>query len=200
MAPTTTSIEDALENETACPPAELSCPLGTYSFDYAKDTTMDAAAAYPMPDVTYALVPTAPQAPAQAQAMKNLLTNLVDVSEGDGAAPLPPGYYPMPTTMYQAALTDINTDITAAPSAVTTTTTTSPGPSATSPGSTQPTSQQTPASSSSPGSSGSTGFGQSSNGDLTLPLSSTSTSDSSSKPSSGGTGGSPSGSAGDRRD
>jgi hypothetical protein len=195
VAPTSTSVEDALENETACPAAELSCPLGTYSFDYAKDTTSDAAGAYPMPDITYALVPTAPQAPAQAQAMKNLLTNLVDVSEGDGAAPLPPGYYPMPTTMSTAALADIKADITAAPSAVTTTT--SPGTQVTSPGSTQPTGQQTPAGSSSPDSSGSTGsFGQSSTGDQTLPLSSTPTSGSSSKPSSGGTGSSPSGSGG----
>jgi hypothetical protein len=192
VAPTTTSIEDALENETACPAAELSCPLGTYSFDYVKDKTADAAGAYPMPDITYALVPTAPQAPTQAEAMKNLLTNLVDVSEGDGAAPLPPGYYPMPTTMYNAALADINTDITAAPGGVTPTT--SPGTRPTSPGSTQPTGQQTPAGSSSPGSSGSTGtFGQSPSGDLTLPLSSTSTPGSTSTPSSGGTASSPSG-------
>jgi hypothetical protein len=194
VAPTTTSIEDALENETACPAAELSCPLGTYSFDYAKDTTTDAAGAYPMPDITYALVPTAPQAPAQAQAMKNLLTNLVDVSEGDGAAPLPPGYYPMPTTMANAALADISTDITAAPStATTTTTTTRPAtPLSTTPGSTPPTGQQNPASSPSPDVSGSTGM-PTSNGVETLPLSSTPTTATPSKPSSGGSGSSPSG-------
>ncbi|MGB7053172.1 MAG: hypothetical protein WBG41_16525 [Acidimicrobiales bacterium] len=183
VGPTTTSVEDALENETPCPAAELSCPLGTYSFDYAKDKTVDAAGAYPMPDITYALVPTAPQAPAQAKAMKDLLTNLVDVSNGDGAAPLPPGYYPLPTSMYQTALGDINSDITAAPSTPTTTPTTTPV--AVPPGSVQPTSQPSTATDTSPGSSGSTSpFDSGSPDDQTLPLSSPSSSSSSSSPSS----------------
>ena len=127
--------------------------------------------AYPMPDITYALVPTAPQAPAQAKAMKDLLTNLVDVSNGDGAAPLPPGYYPLPTSMYQTALGDINSDITAAPSTPTTTPTTTPV--AVPPGSVQPTSQPSTATDTSPGSSGSTSpFDSGSPDDQTLPLSS----------------------------
>jgi hypothetical protein len=146
VTPNQTSVADALENVTPCPTGELSCPQGTFSFDYAKDTTTDAAGAYPMPDITYALVPTSPQPADEASAMTSLLTNLVNFSHGSGSIPLPPGYYPMPSDIYQAALTDIKNDISAAPSLSPVTTTTVP---------TKSTTSSTPASTS--GSTGSTG-------------------------------------------
>lgn len=92
-----------------------------------KDATMNAdgtitpdwndtgdSAAYPLPMVTYALVSTAPQPTAtQATQLKDLLTNLVTYSNEGGSStfPLPPGYAPLPTSLYNAALTDISNDI-----------------------------------------------------------------------------------------
>ncbi len=117
VAPSATSIASALANESPCPPAELQCPLGTYAFDNrpAPTSTAYAAGAYPMPDITYAIVPTGPLPADRAAALKSLLTNLVNVAHGTGTTPLPPGYYPLSDSLYQAALTDIGTDIVAAP-------------------------------------------------------------------------------------
>jgi len=111
VAPTAANVDAAAANVTPCPSADITCPIGTYQFSYTAKTPT----AYPMPDITYAMVPTAPQPPAQATAFKDLLTNLVTYSHNGGSIPLPSGYAPLPTTLYQAALADIATDVVAQP-------------------------------------------------------------------------------------
>jgi hypothetical protein len=100
---------------------------GTITPDY--DDTGDASA-YPLPMVTYALVSTAPQATAaQAQQLTDLLTNLVDYSYAGGvgySVPMPAGYVPLTTNLYQQALADISKDIVAPAGSTTTATTTTP--------------------------------------------------------------------------
>ncbi len=79
VAPTIPSLEAAASTAlTACPTGDLSCPAGTYSVDYSNTDP----AAYPMPDITYAVVPTATLPYAQAQAVTHLLTNLVTYGHG----------------------------------------------------------------------------------------------------------------------
>ncbi len=108
VAPTVTSLEQAASDMTPCSTATPNCPLGTYAVNYSNpDPT-----AYAMPNVTYALVPTAPQPAATATEIKNLLTNLVTYSH---TGTLPSGYVPLPSAMYKAALSDISTDISSIP-------------------------------------------------------------------------------------
>jgi hypothetical protein len=86
-------------------------PDGTISPNYSD--TGDSAA-YPMPQVTYALVSTsAKRTSTQATQLKDLLTNLVTYSHNGGTTgePLPAGYAPLPATMYTQALSDISKDI-----------------------------------------------------------------------------------------
>jgi hypothetical protein len=112
-APTAESLEAAENNLSPCPSTDLSCPTGTYQVDY---TSTANPTAYPMPDLTYAVVPTGPQPAAQATAEADLLTNLVTFSHnGGGSLALPSGYAPLSDALYQAALTDIANDIVAEP-------------------------------------------------------------------------------------
>jgi hypothetical protein len=62
--------------------------------------------------VTYAVVDKTPQPPAAATTLKNLLTNLVSFSH---TGSLPFGYAPLPTAMYQAAISEINSAVVAQP-------------------------------------------------------------------------------------
>ncbi len=102
VAPTTSSIEAGLAAAQPCTTVSPTCPANTYQFNYSNpDPT-----AYPMPDITYAIVPTAPQSAATTSAIRNLVTNLIDFSTS-GA--LPSGYYPMPAVMATAALADLHT-------------------------------------------------------------------------------------------
>ena len=117
VAPTTAALEAAATAFTPCPTGDLSCPEGTYTIDYG-DTD---PAAYPMANITYAIVPTGTLSHDEGTAVKDLLTNLVTYSHS-GA--LPAGYAPLPTALYTAAMTDIGNDITVAPAPPTTTTTT----------------------------------------------------------------------------
>ncbi len=103
VGPTVANLDAALANLTPCPTGTLSCPVGTYKVDYKTPT----ANAYPMPEITYAMVPTTPLPPSTATTLKNLLTNLVTYSHSGGSIPLPNGYAPLPSTLYQAALADI---------------------------------------------------------------------------------------------
>ena len=104
VAPTTASIEAGLAAAQPCTTVSATCPAGTYQFNYSDpDPT-----AYPMPDITYAIVPTAPEAAATTAAIQNLVTNLIDFSTS-GA--LPAGYDPMPAAMAKAALADLHTDL-----------------------------------------------------------------------------------------
>ena len=142
VAPTTSGLEAAEADLRACTEPSLTCPAGTYVVDYATQTD----GAYPMPDITYAMVPTTPQQPQVATAMTNLLTNLITYSHSSPT--LPKGYAPLSDTLYQAALADIAADITSAP--LPTPTTGTIPPTTTSPGKTNPTT--TPSSATSPAS------------------------------------------------
>ena len=117
VAPDTTSLEAAAADFTACPTGDLSCPAGTYSINYG-DTNPSA---YPMANITYAVVPTSTLDYATGTAVKNLLTNLVDFSHS-GA--LPAGYAPLPDSIYTAAINDIAADVSVAAAPPTTTTST----------------------------------------------------------------------------
>ena len=108
VAPTTTSVEAGLAAAQPCSAVTSSCPAGTYSFDYSNPDP----AAYPMPDITYAIVPTVSQSAATTTAIQNLVTNLINFST---SAVLPAGYYPMPAGMAQAALTDLHTALYGSP-------------------------------------------------------------------------------------
>ena len=102
VAPTTSSIEAGLAAAQPCATVSTTCPANTYQFDYSNpDPT-----AYPMPDITYAVVPTAPQSAATTAAIRNLVTNLIGFSTSGG---LPEGYFPMPAAMATAALADLHT-------------------------------------------------------------------------------------------
>jgi hypothetical protein len=111
VSPTANSIDAALANVTPCPAGNLTCPLGTYQVNYSAKTPT----AYPMPNITYAMVPTAPLPPTKAAALKDLLTNLVSYSHNGGSLPLPNGYAPLSTPLYQAALADIAKDVVSQP-------------------------------------------------------------------------------------
>jgi len=122
VTPTANNLEAAAAGFTACPAADLSCPLGTYTNNYA-DTNPSA---YPLTNITYAIVPTSTLSNAEGTAVKALLTNLVEYSHS-GAVPA--GYAPLPDSIYKAALADISADVSIAPApqSTTTTTTTTPG-------------------------------------------------------------------------
>lgn len=112
-APTEANVEAAASSETACPIESVTCPAGTYSLD-SGSVPSGSPDAYPLPDVTYALVSTTPQPADQATALKQLLSNLVGYSHTP-TTPLPQGFAPLPDDMYQAALADISQDIVAEP-------------------------------------------------------------------------------------
>jgi hypothetical protein len=104
VSPTQTSIDAALDDA-------IEDSNGVLDFDY--DDASDSAA-YPMPMVTYAVVPTAPVPAAQAQNVTNFLTNLISVSSGK-VGTLPGGYVPLPSGLVTQALTDIANDVVAQP-------------------------------------------------------------------------------------
>ncbi len=102
--PSAENIEAAAAAMTPCPAHQADCPPGTYQINYA---TAASPTSYPMPDITYAVVSTAPQKAAQVTETEDLLTSLVTYSN---KASLPGGYAPLPADLYQAALTDITHD------------------------------------------------------------------------------------------
>lgn len=112
VPPTTASLEAAVTDSnkpTPCATASATCPAGTFQISYNNPDPN----AYVMPNITYALVSTAPQPATTANAESSLLTNLVNFDHASAA--LPPGYAPLPSYLYQAALSDIKTDIVAEP-------------------------------------------------------------------------------------
>jgi hypothetical protein len=171
VAPTTTSLEAAAAGFTACPAADLSCPLGTYTYNYA-DTD---PAAYPLANITYAIVPTSTLSNTDGTAVKSLLTNLVDYSHSTA---VPAGYAPLPDSIYKAALADISSDLSIAPASASSTTT----------GSGSNTNSGSGSSGSSGGTSGGTDSGVTNSGSNSLPLSNSSSGGSS---GSGGPGSTP---------
>jgi hypothetical protein len=97
VAPSASSVDAALNDATIGSNGVIS-----YNYDNAND-----ANAYPMPEVTYAIVSTAPQAASADQAEGDLLANLVSYSHNGGSIPLPPGYVPMPDNLYNQANAEI---------------------------------------------------------------------------------------------
>lgn len=124
VTPNPASLEAAANDLTPCSVDDLSCLANTYTVNYGNTDP----AAYPMPVVTYAVVPNAPQPAAAATADKNLLTNLVNFSH---TGSLPFGYAPLPTAMYQSAISEIDAAVVALPTPPATTATTTPGSTAT---------------------------------------------------------------------
>lgn len=105
VAPSAPAITAALNDAT---PAKNGTLIPSF-------TNTSDAAAYPMPMVTYALISTSPQpSTAQAAQLTEMLTNVVKYSNTAGAGtsePLPPGYVPLPTNLYQQALSEIASDV-----------------------------------------------------------------------------------------
>jgi hypothetical protein len=95
------ALSDASENQNG---------IVTFSYNNESDT-----GAYPMPMVTYALVPLTPLPATQAKVLTNFLTNMVDVSSGKTGS-LPGGYVPLTPSLATQALSDIANDIVAEPS------------------------------------------------------------------------------------
>ncbi len=104
VAPSQASIDAAMTDA-------VEQPDGTLTFNYG-----DAGntAAYPMPMVTYAVVPTSPVPAADAQSLKSFLSNVVAFSAGNDGA-LPGGYVPLTAGLAAQATADIAKDIVAAP-------------------------------------------------------------------------------------
>jgi hypothetical protein len=102
VAPSTATIEAALKAAQPCTVISPTCPANTYQNNWSAPDPD----AYPMPDITYAIVPVGGQSAATTTAIQNLLTNLINFST---SAALPAGYYPMPAGMAQAALADLHT-------------------------------------------------------------------------------------------
>ncbi len=128
VAPDTTTLEAAASDFAPCPASDLACPAGTYQTNFA-DTN---PAAYPLANLTYAIAPTSQLSYSEGTAVKDLLTNLVNFSH-TGA--LPAGYAPLPTSIYDAAMSDITNDVSIAPAPPATTTTTAASTTTTSTGS-----------------------------------------------------------------
>ena len=127
VTPNAASLTAAAAALTPCGDHDLSCPAGTYSVNYANPDP----AAYPMPNVTYAVVPTGTLPYATGTAVKNLLTNLVGFSHSTA---VPAGYAPLPDAIFQSAVAGIAAAVHSepAPPPTTTTTTTSPATTTTS--------------------------------------------------------------------
>ncbi len=108
VAPTTASVEAGLAAAQPCTTVSPTCPANTYQFNWSDpDPT-----AYPMPDITYAIVPTAGVSAATTTAISNLVTNMINFSTSQT---LPAGYFPMPAGMAKAALAALHTALYASP-------------------------------------------------------------------------------------
>jgi hypothetical protein len=116
VLPTTASLDAALSDATVNPDGS-----------YTPQNLASDPAAYPMPSVIYAVVPTTPQPAADATAVSDLLTQLLQLTSGSETSDLPDGFVPLPADIAAQSAADITKDIqTAAPPTTTTTTTTAP--------------------------------------------------------------------------
>ena len=97
VGPSASSIDAALGDATEG-------SNGVLSYNYNNTSDADA---YPMPQVTYALVSTAPQSASASQAEGDLLANLLSYSHSGGSIPLPPGYVPLPDNLYNQAIAQV---------------------------------------------------------------------------------------------
>lgn len=84
---------------------------GSLVFNY----TSTNPAAYPMPDVIYAVVSADPVPAEQASAEQQLLKSILELTGGSETSDLPPGFVPLPTSLYNQAETEVTNDIVAQP-------------------------------------------------------------------------------------
>jgi len=133
VLPTATSLDAALSGATVNKNGTLSA-----NFDDKNP------AAYPLPEIWYAVVPTANQTAANAVAIKTLLDDVLNITGGSQTADLPPGFVPLPASMYTASLAAVAKDVQGPPpTTTTTTTTTTTSPTTTTTGPTTTTSTST---------------------------------------------------------
>jgi hypothetical protein len=74
------------------------------------DYTSTDPNAYPMPSLTYAVVPTRGVTPTQAAQDQAMLTQLLNLTAGADTSDLPAGFVPLPSSLYQEAQADIAQD------------------------------------------------------------------------------------------
>jgi hypothetical protein len=113
VTPTAASLNAALADATVNPD-------GSYT---PRNLSSDAAA-YPMPSVIYAVVPTTPTTAANASAVSSLLTQLLALTSGSETSALPDGFVPLPSNVAKVSAADIAKDIRAVAVTPTTTPTT----------------------------------------------------------------------------
>jgi hypothetical protein len=113
VSPSAASVDAALADATTN-------ANGTLTYD---DTDGSDAAAYPMPDVIYAVVSTAQVPAATAGAEQSVLRGLLAASSPTSSTALPGGYLPLPQSLYSQGVSAVGSDIHAAPATTTTATT-----------------------------------------------------------------------------
>jgi hypothetical protein len=98
---------------------------GAITFSYRPKDPNDSVPYYPMPMISYAVVPTTPLPASEASPITKVLRDLLSITSTGGAnsAELPPGYAPLPTDLSQTAATDLTNDIHTIVAPVVTTTT-----------------------------------------------------------------------------
>jgi hypothetical protein len=102
VGPSAASIDAALADATTNADGSL-----TPSYTNTTD-----AAAYAMPSVIYAAVPTDPLPESQATAVRQMLGSLLNLTGGSDDAGLPSGFVPLTPALYAAAQKDLTKDIT----------------------------------------------------------------------------------------
>ncbi len=100
--PTAQTLDDALSGATTNPD-------GSLAYDFSGAGSSDA---YPLPDVIYAAVATAPQSATNVTNERDMLSSILALTGGADSADLPGGFVPLPSSLYSAATADLTKDIT----------------------------------------------------------------------------------------
>jgi len=114
VLPTATSLDAAIAGATVNKNGTLSP-----NFNNANP------ASYPLPELWYAVVPTTDQTAVNAVALKTLLDDVLSITGGAQTTDLPPGFVPLPASLYASSLAAVAADVHGPPPTTTTTTTTS---------------------------------------------------------------------------
>jgi hypothetical protein len=104
VAPTVASVEAALTLTRPGPYGVLEPSFTTRNKDN-----------YPLPEITYAVVPTAKLTTTSATQMQSLLDELLNFTGGTDSSHLPAGFAPLPAWLYKRALGEVTTEIVAPP-------------------------------------------------------------------------------------
>jgi hypothetical protein len=99
VLPTQQSLDAAVEDATTNAD-------GSLTPDYASTDPN----AYPMPSITYAVVPTRGVTTTQAAQDQAMLTQVLNLTGGADSSDLPAGFVPLPSSLYQQAQADIVQD------------------------------------------------------------------------------------------